>query len=90
MAAAKEEGRLNVRLPDLPSVNFDNLLERLDSALSGIFSGAFALADLLDFLLGQVESYLSAMLRKQRAVLNCGKNLTVTSNDSMEVAGVQP
>ena len=46
------------RVHYLPSMNFDNLLERLDGALSGIFSGAFALADLLDFLLGQVESDL--------------------------------
>jgi hypothetical protein len=67
MAAAKEEGRLNVRLPDLPSVNFDNLLERLDGTLSGIFSRTFALADLLDFLLSQVESYLRATLAEESA-----------------------
>ena len=48
----------------LPSVNFDNLLERRDSAFSGIFSGAFALADLLDFLLGQVESDLHKKITK--------------------------
>ena len=51
------------RVHYLPSMNFDNLLERLDSALSGIFSGAFALADLLDFLLGQVKSDLRKKLR---------------------------
>ena len=75
---------------DLPSVDFNNLQKRLDSALSGIFSRTFAFANLFDFLLGQVESNLSAMLRKQRALLNCGNILTVTSNDSIEVAGVQP
>ena len=41
-------------------MNFNNLLERLDRTLSGIFRRTFALADLLDFLLRQVESNLSA------------------------------
>jgi hypothetical protein len=56
-----------MQLPYLPSVNIDNLLERLDSTLSGILSRAFALADLLDFLLSQVESYLRATLAEESA-----------------------
>jgi hypothetical protein len=52
------------------------LLERLNCTVSSIFSKAFAFSDLLDFLLGQVESDMCRNVKRmKRGRRNVGRML---------------